>query len=176
MGGFSFSSVPRPRTPLRRLRLPLRPFFLPLRVCPCVLPSHTPHRTRLNLTNLLWACFAQYLVAIGWSYLTPHPCLGLALGQFVDSRDLIPSSTGTISTSVRADGVLRILCRLDRQSWRCMFYTGIVPEQVVFHLSLTCSPLSFYILDSILLLSIASDALFRSILHHRLDVLSLGSA
>jgi hypothetical protein len=46
----------------------------------------------------------------------------------------------------------------------------------VFHFSLACLPRSFYILDKILLFSIASDALFRSILRHRLDMLSLVSA
>lgn len=74
------------------------------------------------------------------------------------------------------DDVLRILCRSDRQSWRCKFYTGIVGGQVAFHLSRALLPLSFYILDSVFLMTIASALLSHSILCHRLDALSSGSA
>ena len=38
MGGFSFSSVPRPRAPFRRFRRPLRPFFY--RPGVSLMPSH----------------------------------------------------------------------------------------------------------------------------------------
>src|SRR4028119_406252 len=107
MGGFSCSSVPRPRSPLSLCRRPLPPFCPPPQAALCDRLSHTLRRTPLRRSIAPQACFRQSLDAIASSSDKHHPYRGLARQQFVHSTGLTPSSTNSPPTFAAADDALQ---------------------------------------------------------------------
>jgi len=74
IGGFSFSSVPRPRAPFRRFRRPLRRFFLPPQGVPCARPPHRPRHIRPLYQASPPAYELRSLGAVGESFVEHHSC------------------------------------------------------------------------------------------------------